>query len=640
MNKQVDISIVIVNYNVKDFLSQCLKSVLNSKTELKIEIICLDNDSDDNAVEELTPLFPEVKFIQLDKNYGFGKANNIGFDNASGKYVLMLNPDTIIQPDTLQIMYNYMENNLSVGVSGCKVLNHDGSFQPACRRGFPTPWAAFCKLFGLQSLFPGSKLFGKYNLTYLDEDQQNYVDALIGAFMFARKNVIDQIGGFDETFFMYGEDLDICYRIKEAGYEVSYYPETTIVHFKGESAKRSTINEIKHFYKSMEIFARKHYSTSPWFLAFLKIGIKLREALSYFRKYKSDLLLVLIDLIIVNSSLLIATKITREDYFWFPDYAYPDVFVYLSIITFFSHLISGDYFESKPSIRKSFLGLILTFFILTFLTYFFRDYAFSRGILLLTILISILVSTIVRYFINYVNKRTKNDIKRILILGWNDKTEDLLHKIRMYKSKSIIAGYSHVKTVSTELDFLGYSNYLPKIINDTNINEILVVDKDAYKFSENYFFNKKNEIVKIHNARTFEDYQKSDIINEVSGVDTELKLYRLSSLRFKLFKRIFDLSIAIIMLTIGLPFTIFSGSFKSYLKLLIGKISFIGLYPENDNLSENGKIGIIGLVHLSNPKNLSDKLIKELNEYYIKNYSITLDFDIFFNHLFRRKSGK
>jgi len=271
-----DITIVIVNYNVKDFLEQCLNSIRKAKRNFLVEVFVVDNNSTDGSIEFLEPLYPEVKFIQTGKNLGFSKANNIAIKQAKGTYTLILNPDTILSEDTLEKMYEYMRYCPEVGVSGCKVLNGDGTFQLACRRGFPTPWTSFTKLFGLQKLFPKSKIFAKYNQTFRSENESYYIDAVIGAFMFCDTELIKNLGGFDEAYFMYGEDLDLCRQVQLSGRHVSYYHETTIIHFKGESTKRSSINELKHFYDAMEIFAKKYFSSSKLFLLFLRAGIKLR----------------------------------------------------------------------------------------------------------------------------------------------------------------------------------------------------------------------------------------------------------------------------------------------------------------------------------------------------------------------------
>ena len=268
INSDNDISIVIVNYNVKDFLYQCLDSIYLSSSKLSIEIIVVDNNSSDGSVEFLRPIFPNVNFIELKENLGFGKANNIGFSIAKGDYILILNPDTVLEENTLDIMIEYMRSHIEVGIAGCKVLNSDGSFQLPCRRGFPTPWVAFCKLFGLQKMFPNSTIFAQYNQTFLSENETYYIDAIIGAFMFARREVIEELSGFDPDFFMYGEDLDLCFRTYKAGYKVAYVHEAKIIHYKGESTKRSSINEIKHFYNAMEIFSKKHVSNSGFYLFF------------------------------------------------------------------------------------------------------------------------------------------------------------------------------------------------------------------------------------------------------------------------------------------------------------------------------------------------------------------------------------
>ncbi len=275
-----DISIIIVNYNVKDFLAQCLHSIRQAKKKFSLEIFVVDNNSEDNSIEYLEPLFPEVKFIQSGANLGFGRANNIAIKLVSGKYTLILNPDTILSEDTLEKMFNYMNSHVEVGIAGCKVLNEDGTFQLACRRSFPTPWVSFTKLFGLQKLFPKSKIFARYNLTFLSENESYYVDAVIGAFMFCKTSLLKSLSGFDESYFMYGEDLDLCRQAQLAGEKISYYCETTILHFKGESTRRSSIDELKHFYEAMDIFARKYFSNSKTFLFLLRISIRFRLFIS------------------------------------------------------------------------------------------------------------------------------------------------------------------------------------------------------------------------------------------------------------------------------------------------------------------------------------------------------------------------
>jgi len=276
------LSIIIVNYNVKYFLRQLLHSIYASETNFAYEIIVVDNDSADGSVEFLRKEFPEINLIESKVNLGFSKANNIGIQQSKGEYVLLLNPDTIVQEDTLAKSIEYMDAHSNAGALGCRMIDGAGNFLPESKRGFPTPRVALFKAIGLSKLFPGSRYFNTYYLGYLDDDQIHNVDVLTGAFMLLRKSVLDQSGLLDEDFFMYGEDIDLSYRIKMLGYDVVYFPETTIIHFKGESTKKQSASYVKRFYGAMQIFAKKHYKGRRAFLLrlFLQLGINLRAGLA------------------------------------------------------------------------------------------------------------------------------------------------------------------------------------------------------------------------------------------------------------------------------------------------------------------------------------------------------------------------
>ena len=185
-----DVSVIIVNYNVRDFLHQSLLSIQKALKGIRSEIFVIDNASDDGSAEMVRRRFPHVQLIASTANLGFAKANNIALKKARGKFLLLINPDTIVQEDTIRVMVEFLQNHPEVGLAGCKILNPDGSFQPACRRGFPTPWVAFTKIFGLSKLFPKTKLFGKYNLTYLNTEETYPVDAVSGSFMMVQKRNI------------------------------------------------------------------------------------------------------------------------------------------------------------------------------------------------------------------------------------------------------------------------------------------------------------------------------------------------------------------------------------------------------------------------------------------------------------------
>ena len=227
----IDLSVIIVNYNVEYFLEQCLNSVIMASEKLNVEIFVVDNNSVDGSVMMLKKKFPSVLLIENKKNYGFSKANNQAIEKARGRNILLLNPDTVVEESTFKKVVDFMDENPDAGGLGVRMVDGKGNFLPESKRGLPTPKVAFFKIFGLSRLFPKSKLFGSYHLGYLNEHEINKVDVLSGAFLLFKKEVSDKIGMLDEAFFMYGEDIDLSYRITQGGYHNYYYPETSIIHY-------------------------------------------------------------------------------------------------------------------------------------------------------------------------------------------------------------------------------------------------------------------------------------------------------------------------------------------------------------------------------------------------------------------------
>jgi GT2 family glycosyltransferase len=254
------LSIIIVNYNVKYFLEQCLDSVLRAVKDIESELFVVDNHSSDQSLEYLAPKFPSVIFLENKENTGFSRANNQAIRQARGEYILLLNPDTVVGESTLKNVCRFMDETPRAGAVGVKMLDGFGEFLPESKRGFPSPWNSFCKMLKLSKLFPKSKLFGGYHVRYLNENECHEVDVLAGAFMMLRKEALDKSGLLDERFFMYGEDIDLSYRIKHSGYANYYFPEP-IIHYKGESTKKD-IKYVKHFYEAMLIFFDKYYPES------------------------------------------------------------------------------------------------------------------------------------------------------------------------------------------------------------------------------------------------------------------------------------------------------------------------------------------------------------------------------------------
>lgn len=279
------LSIIIINYNVKQLLQECLNSVSKATNNLEAEVIVVDNASTDGSMSYLKPLFPSIRFICNDTNEGFARANNKALTISNGEYILFLNPDTVIPSDSISKCLSFFDNHPDAGAIGVKMVNGNGEFLKESKRGFPSPSASFWKLTGITHLFPRSRMFSEYYLGHLDENKSHPVDVLSGAFMMVKKQVLDNIGGFDERFFMYAEDIDLSYRISKAGYRNYYYPGTTIVHFKGSSTKKD-IRYVHQFYKAMSQFVKKHYGHGAYSLM-LDAGIRVFTLFSSLRVFFS-----------------------------------------------------------------------------------------------------------------------------------------------------------------------------------------------------------------------------------------------------------------------------------------------------------------------------------------------------------------
>ncbi|MDX9930954.1 MAG: glycosyltransferase family 2 protein, partial [Bacteroidales bacterium] len=291
------LSVVIVNYNVEHFLEQCLASVRLAMKGIDGEVFVVDNNSVDGSVQMVKNKYPEFILIDNKENLGFAKANNQAIRQSRGEYILLLNPDTVVEETTFSKVIDFMDRTPDAGGLGVMMVDGKGKFLPESKRGLPTPEVSFYKIFGLSSLFPRSKRFGKYHLSYLDKQKIHQVEVLSGAFMLLRRETLDKTGLLDETFFMYGEDIDLSYRILKAGYKNYYFPETRIIHYKGESTKKSSVNYVFVFYNAMIIFARKHYAREKLrlFIAIINMAIWFRAGLALMARFIRKIFLPLLD---------------------------------------------------------------------------------------------------------------------------------------------------------------------------------------------------------------------------------------------------------------------------------------------------------------------------------------------------------
>jgi GT2 family glycosyltransferase len=265
----MQLSVIILNYNVRYFLEQCIISVQKALETIEGEIIVIDNHSYDDSCAMVKSSFPELKLIENKTNLGFPKGNNIAIAQAKGEYICILNPDTVVAEDTFVKILAFAQSKQDLGIVGCKLIDGTGHFLPECKRGVPTPFVAFTKIFGLYKI---SNIWGKYYSQHLNENTTGKVDVLVGAFMVMKRDLYLKVGGFDENCFMYSDDIDLCYMVTKKGKYNYYFHETTVVHYKGESTVKDG-TYMKRFQEAMEFFYKKHFKKSVFFSVFMKLGI-------------------------------------------------------------------------------------------------------------------------------------------------------------------------------------------------------------------------------------------------------------------------------------------------------------------------------------------------------------------------------
>ena len=382
------LSVIIVNYNVRYFLEQCLFSVREAMRGLDGEVIVVDNASQDGSREYLEARFPEVSFIWNTENLGFGKANNLAMKKSRGAHILFLNPDTLVAEDCFTLCLRFMEQHPEAGALGVRMIDGSGSFLKESKRAYPSLITSFFKLSGLARIFPKSPVFARYHLGHLDPGQDHDVDVLAGAFMWVRREALEKTGGFDERFFMYGEDVDLSYRIQQAGYRNYYYSGTTIIHFKGESTKKGTLNYVRMFYKAMDVFVHKHYTsvTAFFFRFFITLAIWARAGIAALAGFLRKLGLPIVDAINILLA-FIAAKFLWNAVFK-PEVVYDGgllsiAFPAFTVVFIMAAYYAGLYDKVHKRRRTLHAALIATIALLVTYSLLSEQYRFSRGILLL-----------------------------------------------------------------------------------------------------------------------------------------------------------------------------------------------------------------------------------------------------------------
>ncbi|MDE0986712.1 MAG: glycosyltransferase family 2 protein [Schleiferiaceae bacterium] len=384
------LSIVIVNYNVKEFLTQCLDSIFKSQTQYDYEVIIVDNSSKDSGRDQICATFEHIIWVENIENVGFGRANNQGFSLAKGVYTLILNPDTVLQEDTIEKCVSYLIAHPKVGGLGIKGIDGSGQFLPESKRALPTPLVALWKITGLSSIFPKSSVFARYHLGHLSPDENHEVDILVGCFMMIPTKLLLSVGGFDPQYFMYGEDIDLSYELQKTGHKNIYFSESQIIHYKGESTKRGSLNYVRMFYKAMVLFAKKQFtgSSAAAYSLLIYLGIYLRAALAIAARLGKSTLTPLLDAVVLYAILNTIKSYWEQNHRFIHGGSYPDLYTYTIqgsyvLAWLFGLWLSGVYFKNnRPIVMVR--SMIATTLILGFFYGLLpEELRFSRALLML-----------------------------------------------------------------------------------------------------------------------------------------------------------------------------------------------------------------------------------------------------------------
>lgn len=657
----MDLTVIIVNYNVRQFLENALTSIGRALVGLSGEVIVVDNASDDGSAAMVRAKFPDVRLIESAENLGFARGNNLALREARGRHLLLINPDTIVQEDTFRVMVDFLDTHPEVGLAGCKILNPDGSFQLPCRRSFPTPWVAFTKTIGLSALFPRSRWFGRYNLTYLDPDASYDVDAVSGSFMMLRREVYEKIGGLDEAFFMYGEDLDWCYRVKQAGWRVSYVHATRIIHFKGESTRRSNLDEVRVFYGAMVLFVQKHFGQSRAGVGFLRLGIFLRAAAASLRRALQPLLSGVLDFLLVALAMIVAEWLYFGHIFSYPAYAYPIVWTVPGLLVVIIGGASRLYSTHRLATARAAMTVVLGYFVISAMVFFAKTFAFSRAVVLISGMLSLVLLPGWRLVVRAWGKRGSEGNRdktlfgsRTLIVGCGTSGQEVLRKLRA----RVDDGYDVIGFIDTTsarigdsvagVEIVGSVENVGKVIDERRITDVIFsTDELSYAGILGVIGKSTRRDVNFRLVPTSLEAiigkTRIDDLDPLPLVEIEYNIHRPAN---RAVKRLFDVTLSVALLIVLVPIrtvmhTIGLARRGGRLDLFIaslgtiatGSMSFVGVTvdtpgKENGRGTYLGPRGLTGLVQVNLRADLPAEERERYELYYAKNQSFVLDVEI------------
>ncbi len=625
------LSVIIVNYNVKDFLEQCLSSVRKAIGQVSSEVIIVDNNSVDASCAMVKEKFPEFTLIENKVNTGFSVANNQAIKIAKGKYVLLLNPDTLVEEDTFLKVVDFMESHPEAGGLGVQMIDGNGHFLPESKRALPTPQVAFYKIFGLSSLFPKSQKFGKYHLTYLDKNQTHEIEILSGAFMLMRKEALDKVGLLDETFFMYGEDIDLSYRIILGGYKNYYFSDTKIIHYKGESTKKGSLNYVKTFYNAMIIFAEKHFGQSArTFIFFIKFAIYMRAAMAMAKRALNTLFIPFLDiLLLIGGFTLLSNFWESRNYYegYYPDILFDMFFPAISLVYVLSMSMLGAYF-SPVKISKLLKGIGLGA-VLSLVGYALldEDIRFSRFIILSGAVWAFIILPSYRFVLHHLpmpfRYRVK-DKKNFIIVGEEQEANRVSEIIKHNLKHATIIGNVAPDENKTSA-FIGRLSQLQETVRIHQAHEVIFCAKNlssAEIISKMLELNHLGCDFKIASPDGISVIGSNSI--HTNGELYQIELNLINSEENKRNKRLLDLFFALLMLLLSpILFLMHKNKkhfFKSLIGILLNRYTFVGYNEKTDDSPDLPRIKQ-GLISVPN------------NVEYAKNYTVWKDISFIFKGL-------
>lgn len=634
----MQLSVIIVNYNVKYFLEQCLHSVQKACAGIDAEIIVADNNSTDGSKAYLQDNFTAVKFIWNNDNIGFSKANNLALEKATGDYILFLNPDTILAEDSIEKCIHFFEQHDKAGAIGIRMVDGSGNFLKESKRAFPSPLTSLFKLSGLAMLFPKSKTFARYHLGHLSENENHEVDVLAGAFMMMPKKVLDEIGNFDERFFMYGEDVDLSYRVQEAGYKNYYFAESTIIHFKGESTKRGSLNYVRLFYKAMSLFVKKHYSGSKagLFIFFIQTAIIIRAFFSALGNLLKKIGLPVLDAALILGSFgltrILWSNYIRKEVNYSPQVlftAFPAFTALFLITAFYSGLYDKGY-KQLQLVRSTTIAALVLLSVYALLP---ESIRFSRGILLFGILLAFVMMNFVRLLFikwHYLETSSEDEERRQTIVAAAEKDfliiAEMLGKAGMTERVLGRVGSDAAGSTAT----LGTIQQLPELVKKYQVKEIIFCE-NGLSFKEIIGSISTLPIItrnKFH-ASGSNSIVGSDSKNTSGGfIDNSIK-YNIEVPLQSRNKRLLDIVVSILFI-LAVPVIIFiktnvAAFYKNVFAVLIGKKTWIGYAAAKNDLP---KLKPAVITSTTLPAALNDLPVESLQKsdaWYASGYTMATD---------------